>query len=76
MSDIKARLTHLGAALMADMEKDTVDFAFDRTRQRADMSKVEWQTTHNRKSNRQVGQEAAEAMACGGGKDQMEDAMQ
>ncbi len=57
-------------------KKDSVDFQFDRSRTRADMSKVEWQTTHNRKSNRQVGQEAAEAMACGGGKDQMEDAMQ
>ena len=57
-----------------------MDFAFDRTRTRADMSKVEWQTTHNRKSNRQVGQEAAEAMACGGSKEhmteQMEDAVQ
>jgi anaerobic magnesium-protoporphyrin IX monomethyl ester cyclase len=57
-------------------KKETVDFQFDRTRQRADMSKVEWQTTHNRKPNRQVGQQAAEAMACGGGKEQMEDAVQ
>ncbi len=37
------------------------------------MSKVEWQTTHNRKSNRQVGQAAAEAIACGGGKEQMQE---
>ena len=53
-------------------KKDTVDFQFDRTRQRADMSKVEWQTTHNRRNK---GQQAAEAMACGGGKEQMEDAV-
>jgi anaerobic magnesium-protoporphyrin IX monomethyl ester cyclase len=52
--------------------KKKVDFAFDATRQRADISKVEWQTTHNRKVK---GQQQAEAMACGGGKEQMEDAL-
>ena len=36
------------------------------------MSKVEWQTTHNRKAK---GQKAAEAMACGGGKEQMEESV-
>ena len=54
-------------------KKDAVDFQFDRTRKRADMSKVEWQTTHNRKSK---GQQAAEAMACGGGTEQMEESVQ
>jgi anaerobic magnesium-protoporphyrin IX monomethyl ester cyclase len=48
--------------------KGKVDFKFDTTRRRADMSKVEWQTTHNRKLS---GARQAEIMACGGGKEQM-----
>ena len=50
--------------------KKKVDFHFDRTRQRAPVDQVEWQTSHNRKKK---GQAAAEAMACGGGKEQMDD---
>jgi anaerobic magnesium-protoporphyrin IX monomethyl ester cyclase len=45
-----------------------VKFDFDATRQRAADEDVEWQTTHNRKSTTH---EAALAMACGGGKEQM-----
>ncbi len=48
-----------------------VKFDFDMNRQRADDGDVEWQTTHNRKSTMH---EAAMAMACGGGKEQMADA--
>ena len=48
-----------------------VDTTFiDRTRKRAPVDQVEWQTSHNRKKK---GQAAAEAMACGGGKEQMDD---
>jgi anaerobic magnesium-protoporphyrin IX monomethyl ester cyclase len=47
-----------------------VEFRFDPTRQRAPDEQVEWQTTHNRKKK---GQAAAEAMACGGGRQQMEE---
>ncbi len=50
--------------------KGKIDFGFDMTRQRADLSKVEWRTTHNRKLS---GPQQAEIMACGGGKQQMED---
>lgn len=50
--------------------KKKVDFHFDRTRKRAPVEQVEWQTSHNRKRK---GQAAAEAMACGGGKEQMDD---
>ncbi len=50
--------------------KGKVDFGFDMTRQRADLSKVEWRTSHNRKLS---GPQQAEIMACGGGKQQMED---
>lgn len=49
--------------------KDRVDFGFDTRRQRADMSKVEWRSTHNRKAQQAKAREAA--MACGGGKEQM-----
>jgi anaerobic magnesium-protoporphyrin IX monomethyl ester cyclase len=52
--------------------KDKVDFSFDPTRKRADMSKVEWKTSHNRKAS---GPQHAEVMACGGGKEQMDDAI-
>jgi anaerobic magnesium-protoporphyrin IX monomethyl ester cyclase len=48
-----------------------VKFDFDMTRRRADDDDVEWQTTHNRKSTMH---EAAVAMACGGGKEQMAEA--
>jgi anaerobic magnesium-protoporphyrin IX monomethyl ester cyclase len=51
--------------------KKDVDFGFDTSRTRADMSKVEWKTTHNRKLK---GMEQAEIMACGGGKQQMREA--
>jgi anaerobic magnesium-protoporphyrin IX monomethyl ester cyclase len=50
--------------------KKKVDFHFDTTRTRAADIDIEWQTTHNRKAK---GQSAAEVMACGGGKEQMED---
>jgi anaerobic magnesium-protoporphyrin IX monomethyl ester cyclase len=46
-----------------------VKFDFDMTRERAADGDVEWQTTHNRRSTMH---EAAQAMACGGGKAQME----
>jgi anaerobic magnesium-protoporphyrin IX monomethyl ester cyclase len=48
--------------------KGKVDFKFDTKRQRADMSQVEWKTTHNRRIS---GDRQAEIMACGGGKEQM-----
>jgi anaerobic magnesium-protoporphyrin IX monomethyl ester cyclase len=51
--------------------KKKVHFDFDTTRQRANDEDVEWQVTHNRKTNTM--HEAAMAMACGGGKQQMED---
>ncbi len=60
--------------------KKGVDFAFDNTRKRADMSKVEWRTTHNRKlkGDQQAalmapgdGKLPEVGMACGGGKQQM-----
>lgn len=46
-----------------------VRFEFDMSRKRADDGDVEWQTTHNRRSTMH---DAAVAMACGGGKEQME----
>jgi anaerobic magnesium-protoporphyrin IX monomethyl ester cyclase len=48
--------------------KGKVKFGFDTSRQRADMSKVEWKTNHNRKIS---GPQQAQIMACGGGKEQM-----
>jgi anaerobic magnesium-protoporphyrin IX monomethyl ester cyclase len=48
--------------------KGKVDFGFDTRRQRADMSMVEWKTSHNRKL---AGAKQAEIMTCGGGKEQM-----
>jgi anaerobic magnesium-protoporphyrin IX monomethyl ester cyclase len=51
--------------------KKKVHFNFDTTRQRANDEDVEWQVTHNRKTNTM--HEAALAMACGGGKEQMDD---
>ncbi len=45
--------------------KKKVDFKFDDSRKRADMSKVEWKTTHNRKLS---GPQQAAAMAAGDGK--------
>jgi anaerobic magnesium-protoporphyrin IX monomethyl ester cyclase len=50
-----------------------VNFDFDVKRERARDEDVEWQTTHNRRSTMH---EAAVAMACGGGKEQMEDAVE
>jgi anaerobic magnesium-protoporphyrin IX monomethyl ester cyclase len=47
-----------------------VDFRFDTKRRRAVDTDVEWQTTHNRTSTMH---DAAVAMACGGGKEQMAD---
>jgi anaerobic magnesium-protoporphyrin IX monomethyl ester cyclase len=46
--------------------KKGVDFHFDATRGRADESKVEWTTTHNRPVQR-----AEAAKACGGGTEQL-----
>jgi anaerobic magnesium-protoporphyrin IX monomethyl ester cyclase len=51
--------------------KKKVNFRFDATRQRAADEDVEWQTTHNRKAS--TTHDAALAMACGGGKDQMDE---
>jgi anaerobic magnesium-protoporphyrin IX monomethyl ester cyclase len=48
--------------------KEKVDFAFDMKRKRADMGKVEWKTSHNRKVS---GHHDAKIMACGGGAEQM-----
>jgi anaerobic magnesium-protoporphyrin IX monomethyl ester cyclase len=50
--------------------KGGVDFKFDSSRRRADPSKVEWQTTDNR---RKAGAPLVPepAMACGGGHEQM-----
>jgi anaerobic magnesium-protoporphyrin IX monomethyl ester cyclase len=50
--------------------KSKVDFKFDTTRQRADTRDVVWTTNHNRKIKGDV---QAQIMACGGGKDQLED---
>ncbi len=50
--------------------RKTVDFHFDATRTRPDPGKVVWQTAHNRKAS---GARNAQAMACGGGKEQMAD---
>jgi anaerobic magnesium-protoporphyrin IX monomethyl ester cyclase len=53
--------------------KKKVHFDFDMSRKRAADEDVEWQTTHNRKAN--PAQKAAkEAMACGGGKGEMDEA--
>jgi anaerobic magnesium-protoporphyrin IX monomethyl ester cyclase len=49
-----------------------VNFHFDETRTRARDEDVEWQTTHNR---RKRSSETAHIMACGGGSEQMEDAV-
>jgi hypothetical protein len=51
--------------------KKKVNFNFDTTRERANDDDVEWQVTHNRKGNTM--HDAAMAMACGGGKEQMDD---
>lgn len=48
-----------------------VHFDFDTSRKRAADEDVEWQTTHNRK--RRAPAEVAPALACGGGKDQIDD---
>ncbi len=50
-----------------------VHFDFDQSRTRAADDDVEWQTTHNRRSTTH---EAALAMACGGGKEQMEESLE
>jgi anaerobic magnesium-protoporphyrin IX monomethyl ester cyclase len=52
------------------LSKKKVDFGFDMSRQRADGNKVEWRTTHNRQIS---GPRQAEIMACGGGKEQMDE---
>ena len=49
--------------------KGKVDFGFDTSRKRADMDKVEWKYSHNRKLS---GAKQAQVMACGGGTQQME----
>jgi anaerobic magnesium-protoporphyrin IX monomethyl ester cyclase len=51
--------------------KGKVDFGFDMSRKRADTSRVEWKTTHNRKLK---GDDQAKIMACGGGTEQMAEA--
>ncbi len=51
--------------------KGKVDFGFDMSRKRADTSRVEWKTTHNRKLR---GEDQAKIMACGGGTEQMAEA--
>lgn len=51
-----------------------VKFNFDTTRTRAADEDVEWQVTHNRPPSTM--HEAAQAMACGGGKEQLEDALE
>lgn len=51
--------------------RNKVKFNFDTTRQRAADEDVEWQVTHNRPAGTM--HEAAMAMACGGGKEQLED---
>ncbi len=50
--------------------KNKVDFGFDMSRQRADMTRVEWQTSHNRRIG---GSQQAEIMACGGGHQQLDE---
>jgi anaerobic magnesium-protoporphyrin IX monomethyl ester cyclase len=50
-----------------------VKFDFDTSRKRAADEDVEWQVTHNRPPSTM--HEAAQAMACGGGKEQLEDAL-
>jgi anaerobic magnesium-protoporphyrin IX monomethyl ester cyclase len=50
-----------------------VKFNFDMTRTRAADEDVEWQVTHNRPASTMHG--AAQAMACGGGKEQLEEAL-
>jgi anaerobic magnesium-protoporphyrin IX monomethyl ester cyclase len=50
--------------------KKKVDFAFDMTRTRAADTDVEWQTTHNRPSQKK-GLKLDAPMACGGGKEQL-----
>lgn len=49
-----------------------VNFNFDQTRTRAADEDVEWQVTHNRPASTM--HQAAMAMACGGGKEQLDDA--
>ena len=51
--------------------KGKIDFGFDASRKRASTDDVEWKTRHNRKIS---GERQAEVMACGGGKEQLEDA--
>jgi anaerobic magnesium-protoporphyrin IX monomethyl ester cyclase len=53
--------------------KKKVDFGFDQSRKRADPNGVEWRTTHNR---RLPSAQSADLMACGGGKQQMDDNLQ
>ncbi|GLI94860.1 magnesium-protoporphyrin IX monomethyl ester anaerobic oxidative cyclase [Methylocystis echinoides] len=51
-----------------------VKFNFDATRKRAADEDVEWQVTHNRPASTM--HEAAQAMACGGGKEQLEESLE
>jgi anaerobic magnesium-protoporphyrin IX monomethyl ester cyclase len=51
-----------------------VKFNFDATRQRAADEDVEWQVTHNRPASTM--HEAAQAMACGGGREQLEESLE
>lgn len=49
--------------------KKKVDFRFDTSRKHADISNIEWKTSHNRKVS---GSQQAEIMACGGSSQQMD----
>ena len=51
--------------------KGKVKFNFDASRKRADMSAVEWKTSHNRKIS---GPQRAALMACGAGEDRGQEA--
>ena len=51
-----------------------VKFNFDTTRTRAADEDVEWQVTHNRPASTM--HQAAMTMACGGGKEQLDNAQQ
>ena len=54
--------------------RNKVKFNFDATRQRAADEDVEWQVTHNRPASTM--HQAALALACGGGKEQLDDSLQ
>ena len=75
----KTIITSLGGTVgkveyWGPQSRKKVKFNFDTTRTRAADEDVEWQVTHNRPASTM--HQAAMTMACGGGKEQMEDAMQ